>query len=63
MKKMITEYEIAPLIRVEVTRYPRSKMRDIELIIGGEGQTIYRSDVEKIFKAVLELKNDLRIKV
>jgi len=61
MKKTTITYEIAPLVQVEVVHYPRSRYKDIELIIGGEGRKVQKVEILKMFNALSELKKDLKI--
>lgn len=62
MKYTVTNYNLTHLVSFEVTRYPRSKSKKIEIIIGGEPRPSNIAEVLEISRAVDELKKDLRIK-
>lgn len=62
MKKTTTTYDIAELIHIEVTRYPRQKEKHYELIIAGEGKRVYPRQVLEMISRLEEIKKDFKLK-
>ena len=61
MKTITTRYEMISQVYVEITKNPRSGYKDIELIIGGEGQKISRNELLRMYNALTEIKKDLKL--
>lgn len=54
-------FELAHLIQIEVTKYPRTKTRDIELIIAGEARKISPAELHGFLTRVEEMKKFLKV--
>lgn len=54
-------YDIAHLINIEITKYPGTRSKDIELIIGGEGRKVTKEDIRKMVQRLEEVRKDLKI--
>lgn len=61
MKETVSTYELAHLVQIEITRYPRSRYKKVQLIVGGEAQDISTSGLLKMVRELDEVKQALRI--
>lgn len=62
MSYTTTHYDIAHLIDVEVTRYPGTRSKRIELIIAGEARQSTPSELLSMLKVLEQIKKDLKLK-
>lgn len=61
MSYTTTHYDITHLVDIEVTKYPKTRSKKIELIIGGEARTINADTVLSMLRTLEQVKRDLRI--
>lgn len=58
----VTEfYSLTHLIGVEITRYPGTRSKKIELVIGGEARQSGPAELLKMAKTLEEIRKKLRI--
>lgn len=61
MNYMVVRYDITYLIDVEVTRYPGTRSKKIELILAGEARPISPSEILSMLKVLEDIKRDLKL--
>jgi hypothetical protein len=62
MTQVTTTYSITHLVSVEVTRFPRTRSKKIELIIGGEARSASPAELLSMLRTLEEIKRDLKLK-
>jgi len=62
VKKTTITYEISDLVSVDVTWYQKSKIKNIEIIVGGEGKNVSAAHIVNMFRSMAELMKDLKLK-
>lgn len=54
-------YDVTHLIDFEITRYPGTRSKKIELIIGGEARQSGAAEILRMLKILEEIKKDLKL--